>query len=108
MKNLDSQIAHIESLLQEILQKTNGGSSDNADEVDRALHNEEEDIGECPFCGCAKDHDDTGSKTGGILGPRPKKGKTIIMISKKGKKNGGDDQLPDVIKDIMGSLMKPE
>tara|TARA_R110000824_G_scaffold168091_1_gene345127 strand:+ start:6272 stop:6616 length:345 start_codon:yes stop_codon:yes gene_type:complete len=114
MKNLDNQIAHIESLLQEILQKTNGESSGTVDralrndEVDHTFDNEEEESGECPFCGCAEDHVEGQSKTGGLLGPRPKKGKTIIMISKKGKKNGGDTQLPAVIKDIMGSLMKPE
>ena len=110
MKNLDNQIAHIESLLQEILQKTNGGSPDH---VDRALRHaspdsespDESEAEGCPFCGCDGEHDEAGANS---FGDRPKKGKTIIMISKKGKKNGGDDQLPSVIKDIMGSLMKPE
>ena len=97
MKNLDSQIANIESLLQQILRNTSDGG-------DRY---EDSDTAGCPFCGCEDDHGDHRSKALDSLGPSPRKGKTVIMISKKGKKNG-QSEMPDVLKDIMGSLMGSE
>lgn len=79
MTKLDEQMQRIETLLQDILAKTGG-----APEAD-------EDPG-CPTCGCPDYHE----------GQPPAKGKTLIVMTKK---KGPPGAMPDMLKDIMGTMM---
>lgn len=98
MKNLDRQIEHIESLLQQILRNTSSGTKQYHEDPINFDDSSDYSSSACPGNG----HNNF------PLDKSPVKGKTIIMISKGKKKNGApldSDEMPDILKEIMGSIL---